>query len=71
MAPMMDDVARELASHLRLKLSPNVIEAELLLGGEGTGFSSEIETPMAGEVGVRGDQWRGKVQHPYRRTRNT
>ena len=36
-----------------------------------TTLSSEIETPMAGEVGVRGDQWRGKVQHPYRRTRNT
>ncbi len=37
-------VARELASHLRLKLKLSVMLALQRMSGEGTGFSSEIET---------------------------
>jgi len=37
-------VARELASHLRLKLAVRCCAEACLIGGEGTGFSSEIET---------------------------
>jgi len=38
-------VARELASHLRLKRDLSVACKEWCSSGEGTGFSSEIETP--------------------------
>src|SRR6266404_6178840 len=44
--PRKDDggVARELASHLRLKLPIYGSTLSASLSGEGTGFSSEIET---------------------------
>src|SRR2546425_434014 len=37
-------VARELASHLRLKQKPTAFSKVYINRGEGTGFSSEIET---------------------------
>src|SRR5260370_28239848 len=37
-------VARELASHLRLKHMPDIPDLDAWPCGEGTGFSSEIET---------------------------
>jgi len=37
-------VARELASHLRLKLRYSSMIGKIWASGEGTGFSSEIET---------------------------
>jgi len=37
-------VARELASHLRLKHRRGKVHIDRAIRGEGTGFSSEIET---------------------------
>ncbi len=41
-------VARELASHLRLKQARDFTQRGKEKRGEGTGFSSEIETDMIG-----------------------
>src|SRR6266851_2969867 len=52
-------VARELASHLRLKPGTTCILAQIALGGEGTGFSSEIETTIIPSCNALGIRWRG------------
>jgi len=57
--PFITTVARELASHLRLKLTIIVHAIEQMIGGEGTGFSSEIETPTLPLRTHWLFQWRG------------
>jgi len=52
-------VARELASHLRLKPEDDLRRIETQHGGEGTGFSSEIETGMPELEAAATKAWRG------------
>src|SRR5216683_1315710 len=56
---LASDVARELASHLRLKQARRSIRRLRGHRGEGTGFSSEIETVLASAVPVWKKEWRG------------
>jgi len=56
---MQREVARELASHLRLKLLERGRSMKNFKRGEGTGFSSEIETRATDGIDEVMAGWRG------------